>query len=224
MFSSQKKLLISLCFALSIPALVQAATYDDLMNAAKLGDQTEIEGLLNKGVDVNTTDPAGNTLLIIAAREGNLALVDTLIKWRAKLNARNSHGDSALRLAALKGHLSIVQRLVEAGAPVNTPDWTPLIYASFSGNLPIIKYLLEQKADINAASANGTTALMAALRQGQFETAKFLLQVPNIDLNLLNEKNETALDVALRTNNTELLDTIRQRGGRSAQSVTLEIK
>lgn len=218
------KKISTLVLSLAIPFVIHAATYDDLMRAVKLGDNTEVISLLNKGVDVNTTDMDGNTLIIIAAREGNTELVTTLINYRAKINARNRHGDTALRLAALKGNQDMVQRLVKAGAHVNMPDWTPLIYASFNGHVDVVDYLLKNGAEINSASRNGTTALMAALRQGHIPVAKLLLATPGLEINKTNEANETALDIALRTNNTSLLDAIRGLGGRSANSVTLELK
>ena len=81
---------------------VSAASLDDLLNAAKLGDAREVAELVAKGMDPNASDQSGNTLLILAAREEQPAVVAELIKQRGvKLDARNAAGDSALMLAAL---------------------------------------------------------------------------------------------------------------------------
>jgi uncharacterized protein len=95
-----KKLLSLAVLAVCLSAPVGAATYDDLINAARLGDSREVAALVGKGASADTTDIDGNTLLMLAARDGHDQLVDYLIRQRVKLNARNTAGDTALRLAA----------------------------------------------------------------------------------------------------------------------------
>lgn len=72
---------------LAFPLLVGAATYDDLINSARMGDTSELSRLAGKGASVDTTDIDGNTLLMLAARDGHADTVDFLIKNHAKLNA-----------------------------------------------------------------------------------------------------------------------------------------
>ena len=100
-----KKKLLSSLLAVTFSALVGAATYDDLISGAKMGDTGTISDLVAKGASVDTTDIDGNTLLMLAARDGHTDLVRYLIGQRTKLNARNSAGDTALRLASFRGHL-----------------------------------------------------------------------------------------------------------------------
>ena len=115
-----KKRLLTVVVALSLPVFVHAATYDDLITAAKMGDAQEIASLTARGASVDTTDIDGNTLLMLAARDGHAGVVEMLIQQRAKLNARNSDGDSALRLAAFRGHQKVVELLLAAGATFRT--------------------------------------------------------------------------------------------------------
>jgi ankyrin repeat protein len=119
--------------------------------------------------------------------------------------------------------LAIVEKLVAAGAHVNTPDWTPLIYAAFNGHAPVVQFLLKARADVNAASDNGTTALMAASRGGFTEVVDLLLRA-GADPNRTNENGETAVDVALHFKQTDVAAKVRKAGGRSGKSVKLEIK
>ena len=98
-----QKFLLTAAFAFSIPVLASAATYDDLIGAAKMGDTPSLVHLVGKGASVDTTDIEGNTLLMLAARDGHGDLVQLLINHRAKLNARNAAGDTALALAAKHG-------------------------------------------------------------------------------------------------------------------------
>ena len=66
-----KKSLLTVALVLAFPLMVGAATYDDLINAAKMGDTSELTKLAGKGASVDTTDIDGNTLLMLAvARAG----------------------------------------------------------------------------------------------------------------------------------------------------------
>lgn len=201
-------ILLTLC-----SSWVQADTYDDVLKAVKTGDVASLTELLRRGVDADTTDLEGNTLLMIATREGHEPVVDVLLAQRPKVNARNSAGDSALRFAAIGGKTAIVKKLVTAGARINTPDWTPLIYACFGGHVEIVRYLIQMKADVNAASDNGTTALMVAARQGNPELVRILLNA-GADPNKTTESGETALDMALQGRNEEVTGLLRSSGAK----------
>ena len=121
-----------LCMQLALP--VSAASLDDLLNAAKLGDAREVVELVARGMDPNSSDPSGNTLLILAAREEQPAVVAELVKQRGvRLDARNAAGDSALMLAALRGYTGIAEQLLKAGAPFEHGGWNPMLYAAFEG-------------------------------------------------------------------------------------------
>ena len=111
--------IIALLFALLIPVLASAGAYEDMEEAMIRGDSGTAINLIKRGVDVNTVDKAGNTLLIQAVRRDVPELFDYLLLRRAKLNVRNRNGETALSLAAYTGKLQYVQRLVEAGADVN---------------------------------------------------------------------------------------------------------
>ena len=78
-------------------------------------------------------------------------------------------------------------------------------------------------ADVNAASANGTTSLVAASRGGHIEVVKVLL-ASKVDPNRKLESGETALDIALRNQNTDIGDLLRKAGGKSGRSVNIEVK
>jgi ankyrin repeat protein len=98
------------------------------------GDTPWAIQLINRGMDVNSVDAAGNTLLMQAVQRDNMDFFDYLLKRRARINTRNRNGETALSLAAYRGKLPFVKRLVEAGADVNLYGWPPLIYAAFNGH------------------------------------------------------------------------------------------
>jgi ankyrin repeat protein len=190
-----------------LPALAQKA-YDDLILAVVNDRVGELKSLLARGADPDSVDPGGDPLLVIAARNGNLATVDALLLAKAKPDAKNAHGDSAMMLAALKGQLDIVRRLRAAGATLDPPGWTPLIYAATGGHEPIVRYLLDQGANINATSPNGTTALMMAIREHRLDVAELLLR-RGADVSRRNDAGLTALAYAEQGNETELAQWVR---------------
>src|SRR5690606_9979866 len=101
-----KNILRPLIFGCTLAAAsssVLAGAYDDLIAAVYRDDTTAVMDLVNRGMDVNSVDPAGNTLLHVAARNGNDALIAALIKQKANPNARNRVGDTPLALAAYNG-------------------------------------------------------------------------------------------------------------------------
>jgi uncharacterized protein len=207
-------LLLSL--QLSLP--VAAASLDDLLNAAKLGDAGEVAQLVARGMDANSTDQSGNTLLILAAREEQPKVVAELIKQRGiKLDARNAAGDSALMLASLRGYTGIVDQLLAAGAPFDHTGWNPLLYAAFEGHKAIIEKLLAKGANPNALAPNRTTALMFAARNGHENVVTLLLKA-GADLDWKNDQNETADTWAAKNRNTNIAELIQsERKARAAR-------
>jgi len=75
--------------------------------------------------------------------------------------------------------------------------------------VPVIEFLLDQSAYIDAESPNGTTPLMMAAMYGSPEAVKVLIQA-GADLTLKNQLGMTALDFAIRgqrANARELIET-----------------
>lgn len=190
-----------------------ADSYDDLLGAVKRNDIPAAEALFAVGMDVNTTDPDANTLLMLAVREDYTTMVERLLIKHAKLGARNSYGETALMLAAAKGNLETIKLLVRHGAEINPSGWNPLIYAAWQGKTDVVKYLLDKGADIDAVSPSGISALMMATRGGHFDTVKLLLWEV-ADPNLRSANGMTALTWALKGGNTDIADLLKLAGGR----------
>ena len=209
-------------FVLLFPALVSAGAFEDLEEAMIRSNAADAINLIKRGVDVNTVDKTGNSLLTQAIRRDIPEFFDYLIQRRARLNTRNRNGETALSIAAYTGKLNYVQRLVEAGAEVNSYGWPPLSYAAFNGHLAIVDYLLKHGAEVNAKTENGSTALFFAARYGHMEVVKLLLK-SNADPGIANENDETAVDWALKSSNTDIEDILRAAGGRSGKSVTIDV-
>jgi len=197
------------------PVLASAGALDDLLKAVNNNETEVVVEFLQRGMDVNTVDVEGNTLLMLAVRKGNDPLVEFLINNRAGLLKKNKYGDSALMLAAVNGDINIVRKLVGAGVKADEhrsgPGWTALIYAAFGGHAEIVRFLLENDADVDAQAGNGMTALMAACRNGHLEVVRLLLEY-EADVDLLNQNNASALDLALANKHEKIAELLRVAG------------
>jgi len=212
----------ALLLSLFLSTAAFAGAYEDLEEAMIRKDTASVIKLIERGVDVNTVDRSGNTLLTQAIRQDIPDLFEQLMQRRARLNTRNRNGETALSIAAYTGKTAYVTRLVEAGAEVNFYGWPPLAYAAFNGHAQIAEYLLKRGAEINATTENGSTALFFAARYGHLEVVKLLLN-HEADVSVANELGETAVDWAVKGRNTDIVDVLHAAGGRSGKSVVLEI-
>ncbi|MEY4592021.1 MAG: hypothetical protein RIR18_916 [Pseudomonadota bacterium] len=220
----RKSLGIALVTALEIfltSQLAIAGSYDELIQASKMGDIPTMHALLKRGLDPNSTDKAGNSLLTIAATEGNEALLKVLLAYKPKLNGRNQHGETALQLAAYKGYEGIVWELLAAGAPMDTPGWPALIYATFAGHEKIVEMLLNAGADKNIQAENGMTALMFATQNGMTNTVRLLIAAgANPDISTL--QGVTAYGLSLKAKDPEITRMLDEALGKYQTRARLE--
>ena len=74
------------------------------------------EDLLEQGVDVNTREQFGGTLLMAAVYYGQDGLVQKLLTMGADINARTKDGSTALSEAIKSGSLDMIKMLIKNGA------------------------------------------------------------------------------------------------------------
>ncbi len=214
------------CFAfllaLLLPVIAFAGAYEDLEEALIRSDSGAAIELIKRGIDINTVDRQGNSLVTQSIQRDLPELFDYLLQRRARINTRNRNGESALSIAAYMGRAKYVQRLVEAGAEINFFGWPPLSYAAYNGHTAIVEYLIKRGAEIDGTTENGSTALFFAARFGHIDTVRTLL-AHQADPTIVNDRGETAVDWALKERNTDIEDLLRKAGGRSGKSVTIEL-
>jgi ankyrin repeat protein len=207
-YARQVIVLAAICLA---PAVSLGQSLDELLKAVHEGDVKTVASFLDRGLDPNTTDRDGQTILMMATRLGHRNLVELLIARKANVASRSPQGDTALMFASLKGHLGIAELLVKHGAQVRQSGWTPLHYAAFEGRAEMIKFLLAKGAEVDARAPNAYTALMLAARGGHLEAARQLLYA-DPDLTAKGQSGETALGIA-KARKAEGLVKLLQRAG-----------
>lgn len=185
-----------------------AGSYDDFFAAVQRDDTVAVTGLINRGFDVNTLSPKGESGLMIAIKASAPAVAMLLARSGAtQIDARNSADETPLMVAALKGLTPLCVQLIERGADVNKPGWTPLHYAATGGQVAVIDLLLERYAYIDAESPNGSTPLMMAAMYGSSAAVKRLLQA-DADPLIKNQLGLTAIDFAHRAERLESVELI----------------
>ena len=114
--------------------------------------------------------------------------------------------------AVMLGNISQVEKLLADGANPNEqiPGLGSLLYYSIAtGNVEIVKILVNAKADINAVGANGYTPLMMAVVTGHIEIVKILLDA-GADISIKNKSvDQDALTIAKNLGNAEIIDLLK---------------
>ncbi|GAA5167303.1 ankyrin repeat domain-containing protein [Ornithinimicrobium tianjinense] len=87
-----------------------------LFDLARQGQAERLVAYVDAGAPVDLTDPAGNTLLMLAAYHGHAALVGELARRGADVDRLNDRGQSPLAGAVFKGVPEVISVLVEHGA------------------------------------------------------------------------------------------------------------
>lgn len=211
MTSLWKTVFIAL-LALAVQA-AGAGVYDDILHAANEGETDKVVDLLRRGMDVNTADQQGTTLLMIAARGNNQELVRFLLDNRANAQRRNRYGDTALMLAALQGHAEVVRLMLERKVEPNQSGWNALHYAAFENRAAIAALLIAAGAQVNALAPNGQSALMLAAKRGHLETVRILVGA-KADLDLADSEEGTALAMATQANHLEVAQFLERAGAK----------
>jgi ankyrin repeat protein len=129
----------------------------------------------------------------------------------SKLSALEGAAETPLHGAAWGGDLEEVKQLIAEGADVNYRDAaneTPLHGAAAWGRAEVVRFLIESGAHVNMPGTTQLTPLHWAAGWGNLETVKVLL-LSGADVRAKNEFGETAEQLALQRNRTEIAACIR---------------
>lgn len=131
---------------------------------------------LRNGLDPNSTNEHGQTLLLDSINDNNIEAVTLLLAYGADPNFVYQ-GFTPLIVAAGQGHQLILMTLIEAGADVNKIELsTPLIRAIVNGHAEIVDELIKQGADVNITPPDGYSPLNEAEYYGNAEIIHLLQQ------------------------------------------------
>ena len=161
---------------------------------AVLHKQRELaEELVMMGADLQATDQRGMTPLLLAAQNNDVQLLSLIVNNASSMRARDViYENTVLHLLAqhpdsgVMGADRVFQMMLTKGVDVNAKNAvgnTPLHYAAQSGNLTLMKLLLDSRAAIDSANTDNESPLHFAARAGQPRAVQFLVQA-GADVNL----------------------------------------
>jgi ankyrin repeat protein len=139
-----------------------------LLFAARQGHQEMAALLLDRGADIKWSSASGTSPLLMATLNGHVELAMKLIERRADPNAADARGRgplfAAVDLRQRRGNavapMALIHALVEKGADVNArtnfDGQTPFLRAALSGDVELMRYLLDHGADPGIGTIQGT--------------------------------------------------------------------
>jgi ankyrin repeat protein/predicted Ser/Thr protein kinase len=185
-----------------------------LIQAAARGHLDGVEILLDNGINVNDSGPAGTTALIEAVDGEHMEVIDLLLDRGANVNTANSRGVTPILIASSQGNAQIASALLDRGANPNVtgPDGTTaLIQAIDGGHDDIIELLISRGANVNHADQRGAAPLHLAAAAGR-TFATELLVATGANLNVQGPGGDTALILAVQENHGEIVRILLEAG------------
>ncbi|KAK6153055.1 hypothetical protein DH2020_012694 [Rehmannia glutinosa] len=163
---------------------LSTAKWKPLHTFALAGQIKFMDGLLEKGYNIEMVDKDGLTALHLAVIGKREAVISHLLRKGANPEAKDQDGATPLHYAAQVGAMQTVKLLIKYKVDVNVADnegWTPLHVAIQTRNRDIVKILLVNGADKTRRNKDGNTPLDLSLCYGKdfksYELAKLVKQV-----------------------------------------------
>ena len=146
-----------------------------LVFAVRSGAPQTVAYLLKQsGIQVDATNTADESALMLAANANDIALANVLIEAGASVNRPNW---TPLHYAASKGHLAMMHLLIDNDAYIDAESpngTTPLMMAAYYASPSAVKLMLEEGADPTLKNQDGMTALDLALAKDKTLSAQYI--------------------------------------------------
>lgn len=94
----------------------------DIIDAAYKNKTDLIKQMIQIGVNIESFNDDGQTVLMVSAYKGNIDLVTFLLDKGANIEARSDMGTTPLMWAAMEGYVDVVKLLLDRGADPQAKD------------------------------------------------------------------------------------------------------
>lgn len=179
-----------------------------LILAAAEGHAKAIEALLDAGANIHAQDNNGATALMVAATAGHAEAVRVLLARGANIAAKDHDGGTPILNAVFFGYRDAAAELLKRKDAIDPADLNEVVLiAAGMGHTDILKDMVQNNLNMNIVGLHNRTPAMAAIKFGRAETLRVLLE-NKVDLAAKDSDGHTALDIALESGNTKIIDMV----------------
>jgi ankyrin repeat protein len=169
--------------------------------------------LLEYGADVSQESDSGTPIDLAATENYAESLGLMLADRRSKPDLKSDKLAKAFRTSIREGYVEVASLLLEAGMDVNSKmlNGDPVLVAALEGgNAEMVDTLLQYHPDLTVESPSGGGMLHCITTKTPKESIKRLVNA-GARLDLLNNKQETALSRAARHSTPEVVDYLESK-------------
>jgi ankyrin repeat protein len=193
-----------------------------LMYAAAKGHISVVDQLLRNRAKIDAMDRDGMTALHHAVMQEHNAVTQLLLKRGATIDFGRQEKVSVLRTAVRTGNIDLVRQLLEHIANLERRSSsgvhkgnrnTPLHFSSEIGKVNVMRYLLDNGAEINARNPDQETPLHVAASRGEIEASQLLVRKgASVDARSSSGKTPLHVAAAMRYSDETLLGILLAAG------------
>tara|TARA_Y100001935_G_C17311760_1_gene517124 strand:- start:11274 stop:11963 length:690 start_codon:yes stop_codon:yes gene_type:complete len=204
-------LLISSCSRLEEPTV-------SWYLAIERGDLEQVERHIHWNTNINEPFENGNFPIHEAASKGRIILLKILLKNGAEIDAINKNELTPLEVAILAGRTQAAELLISSNSKFDPSKL--LLIAAKNGNedKDVIKFLKSSNANFEITDVDGYSPLLLAVIQKNNRLIRHLID-NGANINASNKFDQTALDIALKMNDSKLIEFLKRNGAIQFKSI-----
>ncbi|MFB0552620.1 MAG: ankyrin repeat domain-containing protein [Phycisphaerae bacterium] len=192
--------------------------------AAYLGDIEKLKKCLQDGIDINSQEDFGSTVLHLATNLGKKDIVEFLISRGAQVDAKDTIGVTPLYYAAMHNYEDIADLLLAKGADANAKDkdgyYTLLYYAIWDSSKDAIKLLISKGANVNVKDDYDYTPLVYAIWEDDKDMVELLIS-KGADVNAVDKDGLTPYYWAAMQGRKDLVELLTAKGAAPESTIHL---
>ena len=177
-------------------------------------DKTKIEKLIDSGIDINTTDEKGRSLLFSLAAKKKIDSIKILIQKGIDLDLEDNYGHTVLTDVMSRSDGLMMRFLLDNGVSVNhinSSGRTIFHDAALEENFKVIQILMKYRPDFNIKDFYGKTVLFDAVEGGNIGIIREVLNHID-DINLVDAHGCSVLFNAVLKDSPEVTQILVSHG------------